>query len=125
MHGVSAQLPLAGFVGLTLDQICIGQHQVQFRFGGAPGVTARISVEGGWLLQDAAGCAVDRSTSSLDRERYKIHVLLSRTISSFSIDPPHSFELVFDSGHRLAVYDDNLHYETFSVHTTDGTEIYI
>jgi hypothetical protein len=125
MHGVPVDLPLAAFIGFTLDQICLGQFQVQFHFGGEPGVTARISVEGGWELQDSTGTELDRDQEHFDRQHYKLHFLLGRTVSSFSIDAPRSFGLVFDSGHRLTVHDDNEHYETFSVHAPDGAEVYV
>ena len=36
-----------------------------------------------------------------ERKHYTVHVLLGRHVASFSIDPPHSFQLVFDSGDRL------------------------
>jgi hypothetical protein len=54
-----------------------------------------------------------------------MHVLLGRTISSFSIDARRSFQLVFDSGNRLTVYHDNERYETFSVHVPGGAEVYV
>ena len=125
MHGVPADLPLAAFVGFTLDQICLGQFQVQFHFGGEPGITARISVEGGWELRDSSGTEIDHDQEHFDRRDYRLHVLLGRTVSSFTIDAPRSFELAFDSGHRLTVYDDNQHYETFSVHPPGGAEVYV
>ena len=125
MHGVPVDLPLAAFVGFTLDQICLGQFQIQFHFGGEPGVAARILVEGGWELHDSSGSELDHDQEHFDRQHYKLHVLLGRTVSSFTIDAPRSFQLVFDSGHSLTVYDDNTHYETFSVHVPGGPEIYV
>jgi hypothetical protein len=108
-----------------LDQICLGQFKFQFHFSGEPGVTARISVEGGWELRDSSDTALDQDQEHSERQHYKLHVLLVRTVSSFTIDAPRSFQLVFDSGHRLIVYDDNEHYETFSVHAPDGAEVYV
>jgi hypothetical protein len=125
MHGVPSDLPLAAFVGFSLDQICLGQFQVQFHFSGAPGVTARISVEGGWELRDSSDISLDQDREYSDRQHYKLHVLLGRTVSSFSIDPPRSFELAFVSGHRLTIYDDNERYETFSVYAPGVSEVYV
>jgi hypothetical protein len=125
MHGVPVDLPLASFVGFTLDSICLTQFQVLFHFSGEPGVSSRISVEGGWDLRDSAGTEIDHDQEHFDRQHYKLHLILGRTVSSFSIDAPRSFQLVFDSGHRLTVYDDNTHYETFSVHPASGAEIYV
>jgi hypothetical protein len=125
MHGVPVDLPLASFVGFTLEQICLGQFQVQFHFSGEPGVSSRISVEGRWELHDASGAKIDHDREHFDRQQYRLHVLLGLTVSSFTIDAPRSFELVFDSGHRLTVYDDNERYETFSVHPASGAEVYV
>ena len=125
MHGVPVDLPLASFVGFTLDSICVSQFQVLFHFSGEPGVSSRISVEGGWHVQDAAGAVVDGFEEHSVRKQYRIHILLGRTVAAFSIDAPRSFQLVFDSGHRLTIYDDNTHYETFSVHPASGAEVYV
>jgi hypothetical protein len=75
----------------TLDQICIGQFQVQFHFSGEPGATGRISVEGGLKLHDSAGAELDCDLEHFDRQQYRLHVLPGRTLSSFSIDAPHFF----------------------------------
>jgi len=126
MHGVPVDLPLAGFVGCTLDQICIGQFQLQFHFSGERGTGGgRISVEGGWDLQDSAAAEIDCDQEHYERQHYKLHVLLGRTVSSFTIDAPRSFQLLFDSGHRLTVYDDNERYETFSVEPADEAGVFI
>jgi hypothetical protein len=125
MHGVPVDLPLASFVGFTLDQIGISQFQVQFHFSGAPGVSSRISVEGTWELRDPTGAEIDRDQEHFDRQQYKLHFILGRTVSSFSIDAPRSFQLVFDSGHRLTVHDDNERYGSFSVHPANGVEVYV
>ena len=125
MHGVPADLPLESFVGFTLDHIGIGQFQIQFHFSGEPGVSSRISVEGGWELRDSTGMEIDHDQEHFDRQQYKLHFILGRTVSSFSIDAPRSFQLVFDSGHRLTVYDDNERYETFSVHPAGGADVYV
>ena len=61
------------------------------------------------------GMLLDSTMEHSERKHYALHVLLGRTVSSFAIDAPHSFQLVFDSGHQLTVYDDKEHYESFSV----------
>jgi hypothetical protein len=126
MHGVPVDLPLTRFVGCTLDQICIGQFQLQFHFSGERGTGGgSISVEGGWDLHDSASSVIDSAMKHFERKQYTLHVLLGRTVSSFSIDAPHSFQLVFDSGHRLTIYDDKEHYETFSVNPAGEAGVYI
>jgi hypothetical protein len=126
MRGVPIDLPLTSFAGCTLDQICIGQFELQFRFSGERGTGGgSISVEGGWELQDSASSVIESEMEHSEREHYTLHVLLGRIVSSFSVDAPDSFQLVFDSGHRLSIFDDNDHYETFSVIPAVGTGGYI
>ena len=126
MHGVPSDLPLSAFVGCTLDQVCIGQFQLQFHFSGERGAGGgRISVEGGWQLHDATGAELDAFQEHLDRRHYRIHVLLGRTVAEFSIDAPRSFQLVFNSGHRLTVYDDSDRYESFSVAPRGEEGVYV
>ena len=126
MHGVPADLPLAHFVHCSLIQIGIGQFQLQFHFSGEGGVGGgSISVEGGWELRDATGVPIDHAQEHFEHEHYTLHVLLGHSISDLSIDAPRSFQLVFDSGHRLTIYDDNEHYETFSVNPAGQAGVYI
>ena len=134
MYGVPSNLPLQKFVGLQLNQIALGQYQIQFHFS----LCRRISVEGKWQLQDAgrgsisvegkwelhdsSGTLIDEEQENSARESYRIHVIIDKEVTSFRIDAPHSFSLVFSSGHTLTIYDDTPQYESFSIHP-DG--IYI
>ncbi len=108
-----------------LSQICLGEFQLQFHFPGAAGVGGSISIESGWQLFEPAGALIDSAMEHREREHYVLHVLLGHSISDFSIDAPRSFQLVFDSGHPLTIYDDNEHYETFSVNPTGEAGVYI
>jgi hypothetical protein len=118
MHGVPPDLDLSRFLGATLVQICLGAHQVQFHFQGAdawgPKVPS-ISVEGGWELRDAAGSLVDEDQEHLEREVYRLHRLLAGEVVGTEVDAPDSFALRFDGGEELRIFDDNAHYETFSI----------
>ena len=84
-----------------------------------------MSVEGGWQLLDPSGALIDSAMEHREREHYALHVLLGHGISDFSIDAPRSFQLVFDSGHRLKIYDDNEHYEAFSVNPSGEAGVFI
>ena len=126
MHGVPVDLPISRFVSCTLDQVCIGEHQLQFHFSGEGGLGGgSISVEGGWGMRDSGDTVVDSSLEHSERADYRIHVIISRTASRFTIDAPHSFTLFFDSGHRFTIYDDSDRYETFSVIPRGEAGVYI
>jgi hypothetical protein len=126
MHGVPVDLPISRFVGCTLDQISIGEHQLLFHFSGEGGLGGgSISVEGGWELRDSEGTVIDSAREHAERADYRIHVIISRTVSRFTIDAPRSFTVFFDSQHRLTVYDDSDRYETFSVIPRGETGVHI
>ena len=77
------------------------------------------------ILLKATGVPIDHAQEHFEHEHYTLHVLLGHSISDLSIDAPRSFQLVFDSGHRLTIYDDNEHYETFSVNPAGQAGVYI
>ena len=122
MYGVPDDLDLVPFAGATLTQICIGAHEVQFHFTGSqPGETApSINVESTWTLYDSTGAVVDRASREdqlpSDREAYRLHVLLSRKVTSTTVAPPRSVALVFGGGYTLRIFDDNADGESFQIH---------
>ena len=117
MHGVPANLDLTAFHGAPLEQIALGEHQIQFRFGAER--RTEIGVEGHWELRGPDGALLDQQMETREREVYRIHVLLSRTVTDSHVNAPRSFALTFDSGHVLRVFDDSTHYESFSIQPGD------
>lgn len=118
MHGVPASLNLGSFRGATLVQIALGEFQLQFSFDS----NARIAVEGGWQVLGPNGEIIDsasRGESSSDRTEYRVHVLLGRTVEGWSVHAPEYFELRFDRGVALRVFDDSDRYESFSIQPGD------
>src|SRR5262249_33502914 len=112
MHGVPKNLNLDRFHGATLVQIALGEFQVQFVFS-KPDLN--ISVEGDWAIRNPAAEIVDRSVPNEQRDSFKVHRLLGRSIASSEVDPPHSFTLRVDNGWILSVFDDSREYESFSI----------
>ena len=113
MYGVPADLDLTHFRGAMLEQIALGPFIIHFRFGADPeGV---ISVEGDWELLAPNGHVIDQQQSPEERDAYRLHVLLGRTVVETEVMPPEAFSLTFDSGHRLFIFDRSLEYESFSI----------
>src|SRR5205807_10427757 len=105
MHGVPVDLPISRFVGCTLDQICIGEHLLQFHLSGEGGLGGgSISVEGCWELRNSGDTLVDSAQEHAERPAYHIHLIISHIVSRFPIDASPSFTLSFDPGPRLTVY---------------------
>ena len=129
MTGVPSSLPLQQFMDATLDQICIGEFQLQFHFSttvspadiqqGKFPEPRSVSVENGWELRDGAGKVLDRYQEHSARESYSIHRLLGQHVTAFRNDPPRSFTLVFETGAALTIFDDSFHYESFSIQPGD------
>ena len=111
MYGVPEELPLAGFVGQDLDFIGLARYQFQLRFSGG----GEIDVQGGWQLVAPGGEQIDGAEEHERRDCYRLHRLISLRVTGFAIDAPRSFTLVLGEGHRLTVYDDDPHYETFTL----------
>ncbi len=110
MYGVPEDLDLSRLVGDALDQVCLGAHELQFRFRG--GTT--LSVRGHWELHDDSGGLVDRALEPSERDCYRLHRLLGATVTGFALDAPRSFALAF-GGLRLTVFDDSDQYESFEI----------
>jgi hypothetical protein len=121
MYGVPADLPVNVFVGKELNQIGLGRFQIQFHCSG----TGSIFVEGRWELRDSVGELVDRSTEHDRRQSYRVHSIIDVPIVGSEIDPPRSFTLAFESGHRLTVFDDTPQYSSFSVHLDGEPSLYV
>ncbi len=111
MYGVPKDLPLQRFVGDTLLQIAIGVDGVHFIFGKA----GTVSVSGRWELRDKNGMLLDESKDNQQRQEYRVHVVLNADVSSYAIDAPRSFSLLFSTGHELKVFDDTSQYESFAI----------
>jgi hypothetical protein len=112
MHGVPANLDLQPLHGACLEQLRLGQYQLQLWFSRGP----TISVEGGWLLKDADGKVICESDRSHYAEKgSRLHVLLGATVTFSRVDPPVSFTLGFDNGMSLTILDDSDQYESFSI----------
>jgi hypothetical protein len=60
---------------------------------------------------------VDRAQEHATRDCYRIHRPLDVPVARYEIDPPRSFTLLLESGHRLSVFDDTPQYESFSIHS--------
>jgi hypothetical protein len=83
MYGVPEQLDLAPFIGTTLDHIGVGKFQIQFVFSGDLWTEKDrvVTVEGYWEVRDAQSAVIDKATENNERDVYRIHRLLSRTVT--------------------------------------------
>ena len=117
MYGVPAHLPLARFVGCECHFIGIGAVQIQFHFlrGENGEAFGSINPEGKWELRDQTGAIIDESIEHSERRAYRVHKIIGLPVVGFALDPPRSFTLYFSRDYSLTIYDDNEHYESFSL----------
>jgi hypothetical protein len=109
---------LDAFIGASLDQICLGLHQVSFRFSNeAKSAFPQINVEGQWELLGPNGEVIDRALGDeqlpSERAAYQVHRALGLVVQSYSVRAPESVELTLTGGLVLRVWDDSPHYESF------------
>jgi hypothetical protein len=112
MFGVPANLDLSQLIGDYLTAIQLGQFDLQFKFGS--GIS--ICVQGDWQLRKASSELIDQAVDPpASREFYRVHRLLDKTVTNFTVDPPRSFTLYFDDGFSLTVFDSSQQFESFQI----------
>jgi len=111
MHGVPSDLPVSELIGQELSFIGLGMHQIQLHFTGG----AHIAIEGSSRLHDGGGALIDQQKEPPDRTEYRLHRLLTQSVSDASVEALRSFTLTFKNGDKLTVVDDSSHYESFSL----------
>ncbi len=107
MYGVPQDLKLQLLHGAELIQLGIGMHQVQFVFH----PEGNISVEGDWVLYGADGSELDRRKPQPRHEAFQLHRLLGQRVVSSSVSAPKWFELRFEHGELLRIFDSSKQYE--------------
>jgi hypothetical protein len=119
MYGVPANLDPSTFVGQELIQVAIGAYDLQFHFH--PELT--ISIQGHWELRDSTGTVVEHAGTDDDEGLSRIVAtptslphLIGQSVTKLRISPPEWFEIEFDSGECLRVFDDSPQNESFSIH---------
>ena len=115
MYGVPENLDLSGFSGLSVTLVCIAEAQVQIHFER----DHYVGIEGAWELIDSSGRVVGGRGRGQSNEESKAELLLGRKVLGVAVSPPDWFELRFDHGVALKVYDDSQQYESFSIQPGD------
>ena len=111
MYGVPSDLNLSTFIGVKLQQVCASEYQVQFRFE----ADRWIGVEGKCQILDQAGrsvAEVARDSTSNDKQ---FEMLLGQKVVGSSVNAPDWFDLRFEGGLVLRVFDDSQQFESFSI----------
>ncbi len=115
MYRVHRNLDLTAFHGATCIQIAIGEFQIQFHFH----PLGSISIDGRWELRCADGTKVDQAIENKDREAFRVHKILGKSVRESFVNSPTSFGLRFENGCELEIFDDSCHFESCQIGPND------
>jgi len=111
MHGVPSDLIVEGLIGSDLQQICIGKHDVQFRFRSG----TFIAVQGGArILKYETQVSVWTDEGSWDTLAF--HELLNHSVTGYAVASNHVLRIDFDDGLVLELIDDSDQYESMQIY---------
>jgi hypothetical protein len=111
MYGVPTDLDLSTFTGARLLQVSVSRFQAQFIFG----ADRTISVEGKWqIFDDTGNSIVDVPRDSISNDA-QFQMLVGERVVAGSVNAPDWFELHFQNGFVLRVFDDSQEFESFSI----------
>ena len=119
MYGVPENLDLERFADFQLVMISLGPHRIRFHLQKDVQNYAEISAEGKWQIRDEGGEILDEFVPNDQRECYRVHRLLMLSIVDWRLNAPDWFEIEFEEGYKLRVYDDSDEYESFSIQPGD------
>lgn len=113
MYGLPKNIDLSFLKGRRLDQICIGEHQVQFNFD----ERIRIYVHNSFDYTDADGIAT--SVQRAPAAAVIVNKLLGKQTSQINSHEDGTLEITFNAGEKLMFYDDNTAYECYEIRHGD------
>ena len=104
MYGVRSDFPFDRLVGATLEQICIGENDLQFRFDGSTviSVTSGLALNGGVKESDFGLLAT------------ALCKLLGMKITAAAARNDKSLVITIGSN-ELEIFDDSVEFESFVV----------
>jgi len=97
------------FVGKTLEQLGIGLFQTQLRFSGK----IVVSIEGSVGIDQSKQIPVFEAGSILLK-------MIGKRVTKSSVLGEEKFDIIFENGIRLIIYDSNSTSESFSIDSPSG-----
>lgn len=105
-------------MGATLEQVCLGEHQLQLRFEG----DLRLAVESTFRLERDGSVDVFEAVIPGASE---VARLLSQRVKSAARVGAGTLRLEFDSGTSIEIFDDSVQFESYQIHYGDGEIIVV
>jgi len=120
VYGFKQNVDVSFLVGLVLEQVAIGQYQVQIGFD----QDTRISVELSFKYSSAEGTFEWRQQPQSSKAAAAALNLLGASVIAATIADPKTLELEFSNGDRLQLLDVSEQYESLSI-TRPGWNLYV
>ena len=109
MNGLPEEIDVSFFYQRRLEQLCLGEYQIQLRFDR----DVEVAVEGEYTL-DGQRCTVG--------EGHLLHHLIGLSVQSASRNSMGDLRLDF-SEHVLLLHDSNLNYESYTIRSNNDVII--
>lgn len=109
MYGINKDTNLDDLVGQTLEQVCIGLHDMQLKFSKNIAIVMQCEVIVNYNL--------DEKTISPDNpsELSFLAKMLGKSIIGYYIDEPYRLTLVFCDEAEIVLVDSNREYESYVI----------
>jgi len=114
MHPFPPLSDLQFLIGRTLEQVCLGFWQFQFRFD-----TASIFVEGDLEHVDSEGGTHRHNTDADRLSPILVHHLLGQAVKAISVEP-FCLTLAFERGGLLRIFSDLGQFECGQIYDDAG-----
>ena len=115
MYGLPADIDLSFFSAKVLQQVCVGANEVILNFDEYVSLTIMCTIE----------CKTGPSdTKKLDGPRATASALIEyiqKPVISAKGDPNGTLVLTFEGGNCVTIYDDDKHFECYTVRYKDKT----
>lgn len=115
MYRIPEDLDFGFLVGLELIQVSIDQYNLLCAFH----PEGSINIEGEWILEDLKGRVIDQQQEHGDRDCWRVHRIIGRTVSKAFRISDQELQLTFDDEFRLSIFDSSEQYESFNIQFRD------
>ncbi len=111
MHGIPENTDLSSIIGKSVEQVCIGTHEVILNLVD----NLYITIEGGFSFGDEA----PSEDPNFSRAANAFAELLGNTIICAKVLHGDKVAFIFSSGKALTIYDDSDNGESFLIKLSD------
>ena len=111
LDGVTRNLDLSALIGLCVQQVALGKHQLQIKLSDSGSIHVDSSVE----LYDASGNLLESWRSDVHLESTALVSLLGREIVATAVHPPRRLDIVFDGGLTMRLIESQNSFESFQI----------